>query len=31
MLLKKYTALSVRDVFDDGVDEDGPEVSPVMH
>jgi hypothetical protein len=31
MLLKKYMALGVRDVFDDGVDEDAPEVSPVMH
>ena len=31
MLLKKYMALGVRDVFDDGADEDAPEVSPVMH
>lgn len=31
MLLKKYMALGVREVFDDGADEDAPEVSPVMH
>jgi hypothetical protein len=31
MLLKKYVALGVREVFDDGADEDTPEVSPVMH
>lgn len=31
MLLKKYMALGVREVFDDGADEDTPEVSPVMH
>jgi hypothetical protein len=31
MLLKKYLALGVREVFDDGADEDAPEVSPVMH
>jgi hypothetical protein len=31
MLLKKYVALGVREVFDDGGDEDTPEVSPVMH
>lgn len=31
MLLKKYGALGVREVFDDGADEDAPEVSPVMH
>ncbi|ERF68054.1 hypothetical protein EPUS_06444 [Endocarpon pusillum Z07020] len=31
MLLKKYRALGVREVFDDGTDEDAPEVSPVMH
>jgi hypothetical protein len=31
MLLKKYMALGVHDVFDDGADEDTPEVSPVMH
>ncbi len=31
MLLKKYVALGVREVFDDGADEDPPEVSPVMH
>jgi hypothetical protein len=31
MLLKKYVALGVREVFDDGADEDSPEVSPVMH
>jgi hypothetical protein len=31
MLLKKYMTLGVRDVFDDGTDEDAPEVSPVMH
>ena len=31
MLLKKYMQLGVRHVFDDGADEDGPEVSPVMH
>jgi hypothetical protein len=31
MLLKKYVALGVREVFDDGADEDVPEVSPVIH
>lgn len=31
MLLKKYMQLGVREVFDDGADEDAPEVSPVMH
>jgi hypothetical protein len=31
MLLKRYMVLGVREVFDDGADEDVPEVSPVMH
>ena len=31
MLLKKYMQSGVREVFDDGADEDAPEVSPVMH
>ena len=31
MLLKKYMAVGVRDVFDDGADEDAPEISPVIH
>ena len=31
MLLKKYVALGVREVFDDGADEEEVEVSPVMH
>ncbi|KAK5133625.1 hypothetical protein LTR08_007573 [Meristemomyces frigidus] len=31
MLLKKYRMLGVREVFDDGAEEDAPEVSPVMH
>jgi len=31
MLLKKYMQLGVREIFDDGEDEDAPEVSPVMH
>ena len=33
MLLKKYMAAGVREVFDDGEDDDdeGKEVSPVMH
>ncbi|KAL8828034.1 MAG: hypothetical protein Q9191_002827 [Dirinaria sp. TL-2023a] len=31
MLLKKYVALGIREVFDDGEDEDEVEVSPVMH
>lgn len=31
MLLKKYMQLGVREVFDDGADEEAPEVSPVMH
>ena len=31
MLLKKYVAAGVREVWDDGADEDAPEVSPVMH
>ena len=30
-LLKKYIALGVREVFDDGAVEDAPEVSPVVH
>ncbi|KAF2718269.1 hypothetical protein K431DRAFT_287773 [Polychaeton citri CBS 116435] len=30
-LLKKYVQLGVRAVFDDGEDEDTPEVSPVVH
>lgn len=31
MLLKKYLTSRVREVWDDGADEDAPEVSPVMH
>lgn len=31
MLLKKYVNSGVRTVWDDGEDEDAPEVSPVMH
>ena len=31
MLLKKYVTLGVREVFDDGADENVAEVSPVMH
>jgi hypothetical protein len=31
MLLKKYVQLGVKEVFDDGADEDAPEVSPVIH
>lgn len=31
MLLKKYVTSGVRTVWDDGEDEDAPEVSPVMH
>lgn len=31
MLLKKYVALGIKEVFDDGEDEDELEVSPVMH
>lgn len=31
MLLKKYVSSRVRTVWDDGEDEDVPEVSPVMH
>lgn len=31
MLLKKYLSSGVRTVWDDGEDEDAPEVSPVMH
>ena len=31
MLLKKYVALGIREVFDDGEEEDPVEVSPVMH
>lgn len=31
MLLKKYVSSGVRTVWDDGEDEDAPEVSPVMH
>ena len=30
-LLKKYVQMGVREVFDDGDEEDGKEVSPVMH
>ena len=31
MLLKKYVAAGVREVFDDGEEEEAREVSPVMH
>lgn len=31
MLLKKYMALGIEEVFDDGEDEDQVDVSPVMH
>ncbi|TKA79459.1 hypothetical protein B0A55_04230 [Friedmanniomyces simplex] len=31
MLLKRYLAAGVREVFDDGAEEEAPEVSPVMH
>lgn len=31
MLLKKYVAMGIREVFDDGEDEDQNDVSPVMH
>ncbi|KAL2072896.1 hypothetical protein VTL71DRAFT_12239 [Oculimacula yallundae] len=31
MLLKKYVSAGVRDVFDDGEEDDQQEVSPVMH
>jgi len=31
IILKRYLALWVREVFDDGADEDSPEVGPVMH
>merc|ERR1712225_89441 len=31
MLLKKYVSAGVRDVFDDGEEEEQVEVSPVMH
>ncbi|KAJ4420310.1 hypothetical protein N0V82_004409 [Gnomoniopsis sp. IMI 355080] len=31
MLLKKYMSAGIRTVWDDGEDEDAPEVSPVMH
>lgn len=31
MLLKKYVTLGIREVFDDGEDEDQVDVSPVMH
>lgn len=31
MLLKAYLKSGVRDVFDDGEDEESIEVSPVMH
>ena len=31
LLLKKYLQMGVREVFDDGEDEDRTEVSPVMH
>jgi hypothetical protein len=31
MLLKKYISMGVREVFDDGEEEEGKEVSPVMH
>lgn len=31
LLLKKYVALGIKEVFDDGEDEEASEVSPVMH
>lgn len=31
MLLKKYRGLGVREVFDDGMDDEAPVVSPVIH
>ena len=31
MLLKKYVSMGIREVFDDGEDEEGTDVSPVMH
>lgn len=31
MLLKKYVSMGIKDVFDDGEDEEGRDVSPVMH
>ena len=31
MLLKKYVTMGIREVFDDGEDEEGRDVSPVMH
>ena len=31
LLMKKYVSLGVREVFDDGEEEEGSEVSPVMH
>ena len=31
MLLKKYMSMGIREVFDDGEDEEGRDVSPVMH
>ncbi|KAJ8606155.1 hypothetical protein MRB53_041162 [Persea americana] len=30
-LIKKYLLLGIKEVFDDGADEDAPEVSPVVH
>lgn len=31
MLLKKYMSMGIREVFDDGEEEEGNDVSPVMH
>ena len=31
MLLKKYVSMGIREVFDDGEEEEGNDVSPVMH
>ena len=31
MLLKKYMSMGIREVFDDGEDDEGTDVSPVMH
>lgn len=31
MLLKKYIGMGIKEVFDDGEDDDGKDVSPVMH
>ena len=31
MLLKKYVSMGIREVFDDGEDEEASDVSPVMH